>query len=404
MDYSVKSDFVKELDRDISEYIQRGVGASDEQRFNELALREFELQYRTMRQYRNCCRMLKISPLTIDRWDQIPALCRFSLKRVLGKKTAFHATGFMADTICDCKKKSGKKYITKTYSALQQTTTDQSAGSYLFPTGKKMKIMALLPRPSMAPGMVMASGAKRIIDRFGAADSRFLISPLGLDLKGLIAALLQAEKTGEPIALIGGTRDFNHLLDALRRADIRFTLPQGSLICDSGGYMGLYRESSPAEFQKKCFDQLGITEDYSINALWLCGCNTIFFDNSLKTATTGKVGERCKELPCWVKTIVVDTRQFKRVAKGELGLIRHYDLSNRGTGFSFQLDILGRETDQGFEVLGKWDGELGSYEFAEHGQHPGGRLATQLTDYMIRRKFAKIKMIYSKLLSKKTHT
>ena len=48
MDYSLESDFVKQLDRDILEFVNRGLDNSDEERFNQLALREFELQYHVL--------------------------------------------------------------------------------------------------------------------------------------------------------------------------------------------------------------------------------------------------------------------------------------------------------------------------------------------------------------------
>jgi hypothetical protein len=42
-DYSLESRFVKQLGKDILEFILKGIESHDEDRFNELALREFEL-------------------------------------------------------------------------------------------------------------------------------------------------------------------------------------------------------------------------------------------------------------------------------------------------------------------------------------------------------------------------
>jgi len=55
MDYSLSLILVKQLDRDIIELSLRGMENKDEARFNELALREFELQYHTIGPYRDYC-------------------------------------------------------------------------------------------------------------------------------------------------------------------------------------------------------------------------------------------------------------------------------------------------------------------------------------------------------------
>ncbi len=58
-DYSLESDFVKKLDKDIHEFVLKGLDNQDEDRFNELALREFELQYNTIEPYRDYCKSKK---------------------------------------------------------------------------------------------------------------------------------------------------------------------------------------------------------------------------------------------------------------------------------------------------------------------------------------------------------
>ena len=52
MDYSLESSFVKKLDKDITEFVLKGMENRDEASFQELALREFELQYNTVAPYR----------------------------------------------------------------------------------------------------------------------------------------------------------------------------------------------------------------------------------------------------------------------------------------------------------------------------------------------------------------
>ncbi|MDP2277137.1 MAG: acyl-protein synthetase, partial [Nitrospirota bacterium] len=80
MDYSLESDFVKQLDRDIMEFVLRGMENTNEERFSELALREFELQYHTVEPYRKFCNKKGITPETAERWEQIPAVPSLAFK------------------------------------------------------------------------------------------------------------------------------------------------------------------------------------------------------------------------------------------------------------------------------------------------------------------------------------
>lgn len=55
----------------------------------------------------------------------------------------------------------------------------------------------------------------------------------------------------------------------------------------------------------------------------------------------------------WTRTIVVDTQKFLRLPRGEIGLLRHYDLANRAMVLGVQTNNLGYETEDGFEIIGR---------------------------------------------------
>lgn len=161
--------------------------------------------------------------------------------------------------------------------------------------------------------------------------------------------------------------------------------------------MGRYAGCSKEEYFGKCRNVLGLEEDFCINVLWICESSTIYFDNVLKNSFSGLKKERYKEIPPWTRTIAVDTREFKRLPKGEVGLLRHYDLTNRLMAFAVQTDNLGFETEDGFEIIGKWNKNMGKIDIDHSVCHPGGRVATKIIDYVMRRKLSKIGKIYARL-------
>ncbi|MCJ7616762.1 MAG: hypothetical protein MUO43_09530 [Desulfobacterales bacterium] len=397
-DYSLKSKFVSQLDEDVLNFILDDTESCDEDQFNQLALRQFELQYHTSEHYREYCKRKNISPETITNWEEIPAIPSFAFSDfVLSLPVE------KAQQICSASRtavsKNGRQKISRDKRAVELINTANGllTKRFLFPDTEKMKIILMLPSPKMAPGMVMAMGLDQVRQGFGTPGSRFLISPLGLDIKRLISALRKADKTREPLALIGVAGGLIHFFDACEKEGIRFNLPKGSRICDVGRERGRLGECSKKEYFRKCRKTMGIEEDFCINILWTCESSTIYFDNALKNYFERAKKDRCKEMPPWTRTVVVDTGEFKRLSKGEVGLLRHYDLTNRVMAFAVQTAGLGFETEDGFEVIGRWNKKIGEMGVDHSLGHRGGRVATKVIDYVMRRQLSKVGKIYARL-------
>lgn len=98
---------------------------------------------------------------------------------------------------------------------------------------------------------------------------------------------------------------------------------------------------------------LGIPAHFCVNTLGMGESGTNYFDNVLRDHLSGiTAGERYKcDLP-WTRTTVVGIRTGQHMPKGELGLIRHYDLTNRATVLAVQTDNIGYETDRGLKYWG----------------------------------------------------
>jgi hypothetical protein len=392
---SFDDDLIRQYDRDVIDFVTRGSKAADEARFNKLALRAFELQYRKDGEYRRQCLSMHASPETIRNWQEIPAVASFASRKTVEKLEGFPPAG----GIMELRRKRGPVFPDSAINALASSANDILVKTCVFPDIDAMKMLFMAPTPAMAPGMVMAGGLERIRKRFGSEDSRFLISFRGLDLRGLISALRQCEKISQPLALLGATWAFDYFFDSCKKEEIRFRLPAGSRIVDSGGYVGRYTRCTPQEFFGKCRDVLGLDEEYCINALWLCESSTVYFDNVLGNSLSGVRRERCKEAPPWCRTTVVDPLSFKRVPKEKVGLLRHYDLTNRAMAIAVQTGNLGYETEDGFEVIGKWNQDMKNPDIDRLPSHPGGKIVSSLMDAFMGWKFSKTGRLYSSLKS-----
>ena len=397
MDYSLGSDFVRQLDRDILEYVGRGLDNRDDERFNELALREFELHFQTVEPYSSFCRDKGVTPKNISRWEEIPAVPSMAFKKFV--MTSFppdkaeHAY-FTSGTTDPLQK--GKIMRDKAGVELINAANGLLTREYVFPDCERMRMLLMVPSPKMAPGMGMAVGLEQVRLMF-AAESEYLITPLGLNLELLLKALMEAERTGEPLVIVGSTAGFVYFLKACERDGIRFRLPAGSRLCDGGGYLDQFGECSREEFYRKSLEILDIEEHHCVNVLGMGEISTNFFDNVLKDHLAGKALRRFKVVPPWTRTQVVDVETFVPVEKGRPGLLRHYDLINRSMVVAVQTDNIGFEVDDGFEIIGRWKKNSFELEAEAIKNSHGGKIMTQLIEFLLKRNLRKIGSVYDKI-------
>lgn len=397
-DYSLNSEFVKKLDEDILKFINMGLDTKDEERFNGLALREFELQYYTIEPYREYCKKKNAIPGKIDSWEKIPAVPSLAFKKFIlasfPVEKAEHAY-FTSGTTDPSRK--GSIFRDKGAVDLINAANGLLTREYVFPDVDRMKILLMTPSPQMAPDIGMAIGLERARTEFGTPESMYLITKRGLHVELLLKSLIEAERTGEPVALIGSIAGFIYFFKACEKDGIRFRLPPKSRVCDGGGYTGQFGECSREEYFEKCHQILGIEEHHCINVLGMGEISTNFFDNVLSDYLNGKTGKRYKVIPPWTKTEVVDIHNFQKLPRGETGLLKHYDLINRAMVMAVQTDNLGFETEEGFEIIGRWKKKAGKFDAEEIKGTHGGKVINQMVSFLLKRNLKRIGDIYIKL-------
>lgn len=344
---------VVETDQAILEFINKGIDHSDETLFNQLAVKTFALQYQYSELYQKFCQRRGKTPETITSWEQIPAIpadvfktAQLSLFPEVSQRT------FMTSGTSNPDEKGVVAYD-RGGLVLMDATIRLAAGEFLFPDNIKPCLLILAPPPESAPHMIMVYGMNRLIEYFGRSDSRFLVGPNGFDVHDLIHALENSEREGIPVAICGGSFGFVNFFDFCEKTGRTFQLPPGSRCLDAGGFKGRSRELDRGEFLGHCERYLGIEAAYCVNLLGMTETASQFYDNCLLSFYHGRTSPRAKINPPWTRTIVVDPDTLEPLPKGESGLLRHFDLANRGHVCAIQSDDVGRQVDNGFEIDGR---------------------------------------------------
>lgn len=344
---------VLDLDERILHFIGKGSDHKDEEAFNQLALEIFELQFKWIPLYRSYCEKRGILPEKISSWEEIPALPADAFKVAdLAMFPSQIVRTFLTSGTTRPEER-GKVHYDEGGLRLMDATIKTAAASFLFPDGVKTKILILAPSPEIAPSMIMAYGMSRLKEFFGLSQSGFLVTEKGFEVDTLVRELRSSENEGIPVTICGGSFGFVNFFDYCRDRGLRFNLPAGSRTLDAGGFKGRSREVKREDFVRECEEILGIRKEYCVNLLGMTEIGSQFYDSTLRNFYQGLSLPVAKANPPWTRTVVVDPENLKPLPEGETGLLKHYDLANRGHILAIQTDDLGRRTPEGFEVFGR---------------------------------------------------
>lgn len=331
----------------------------DEAWFRERAVRLFQLQFDSNVAYRTQCEGSGIRAELIDDWRAIPAVPAIAFKELTltslppGLRTAvFHSSGTSGQ-------ESSRHYHGAESLALYEASLWPWFRTHLVPADSLSSAplrlglapIFLTPPPSAARnsslvhmldcvGRHLRSGVPAF---FGSVDGdgAWHVSPAPL-----MAVLDESIREGGPVLLAGTAFNFVHLLDHLAGAGVRFNLPPGSRIMETGGYKGRSRALSRSQLHAGLTDLLGIPDDWIVSEYGMSELGSQAYD----AVAGGSCGRRFR-FPPWARGTVVSVETGRVVADNGTGLLRIVDLTNVWSVAAIQTEDLAVRRGDGFELL-----------------------------------------------------
>lgn len=333
------------LYREVSQIIDSGAPLPDPD-FNAVALRLFRYQLSANPVYRGFFDAARRH--APDHWKNIPALPATAFKRA--KITAFpqDAATSWFETSGTTEGETGRHYF-ETLEVYEKAIIPPFK-RLLLPDCEKMRMEILTAPPDEMPHSSLVHMMKTVRQRFGTPESQYHISNNQVNLSSLSASLAQSAEKQKPVFLLGTAFAFVHALEEMAREKIRFNLPFGSRIMETGGFKGRSREISRPEFYAVLSESFGIPVFNIVNEYGMTELSSQFYDKSLRDqeATDWKVG------PAWTRVVIVDPETGTECAAGTPGLIRIIDLANVGSILALQTEDVGiADQDGSFRVLGR---------------------------------------------------
>lgn len=197
--------------------------------------------------------------------------------------------------------------------------------------------------PSNAP-------SSNVLSSNASSSATFCWRDGALDVDTLVAALSEAR---EPIALLGTSFAFVFAEDALAERNVRFALPAGSRVMQTGGFKGRTREVSPDAMLSMLSARYGVPEEQVIAEYGM----TELSSQAYETTLVEPGAPRRLRFPPWVRVTAVDPVELRALPIGQTGLLRIDDAANLDSVCAIQTADLARiEADGSFVLFGRAPG------------------------------------------------
>lgn len=314
--------------------------------FEEWAWRVFAFQYERNAAYRRFCLRRGVTPTTVTRWQDVPAV----------PAAAFRDSDLACDVPEAVFLSSGTTGGPGARSRhpvpcleLYRTAAVPTFAHFLLPDGARLPLLALLPRPEDAPHSSLVRMCAWIGETL-CSDIEWFGGPNGLDHAAACARLEAAAASGEAVLLAGPTAAFV----ALFQHGVQVRLGPGSRAMDTGGAKGLPRPLSRAGFLRACWNHLGLAAYWCVNEYGMTELCSQRYESVLRERFAGaSLAPRRLLAPPWLRTRVLDPDTLTEAPPGAAGLLCHHDLANAGSVAVVLTEDLGRTVGDGIEVRGR---------------------------------------------------
>lgn len=320
--------------------------------FGGMALMLFTLQFEHNPAYRTFCQARKVMPYMTGHWTQIPAVPTAAFKEFeitslpAGQRThVFHSSGTTVQT-------PSRHFHSAESLAIYQASL---LPWFRFHVPATRNLALLTPPPSQARHSSLVHMFETIRRDFAALPESFFgsLSADGswtLDFASLIQFLENSFRNTQPALMLGTAFSFVHLLDYLAEKNLRFRLPAGSLVMETGGYKNRSRTMPKPELHALISDRLGVPPSEILCEYGMSELSSQAYDDAASAS-----GNRCFQFPPWARAQIISPETGREVAEGETGLVRVFDLANVFSVLAVQTEDLAVRRGDGFELLGRSD-------------------------------------------------
>ncbi|HSN87264.1 MAG TPA: hypothetical protein VL025_10930 [Thermoanaerobaculia bacterium] len=337
----------------ISRFVQTPA-APDAGSFEELALAAFAFQFERIAPYRRLCEGRGVTPASVSDWRQVPPV----------PTAAFKSLELAAGPAVEVFRSSGttsggegevRSVHHHPYPDLYRQVIDASFPRFCLPhvpapphDTVRLPILSLIPTREQLPDSSLSFMADHVIARHGSPESATPFGNRGVEVVKARSLTGARQREGRPVLVLATAFALVQWLDGLDRLDLRFRLPPGSVLFETGGFKGRTAEISREELLHRITERLGVPAGQVVREYGMTELTSQCYTRSL-------YGEDPDLFvaPAWVRVRILDPETLEEAPAGTPGLISIFDLANVGSAVHLLTEDLGVADGLGFRLKGR---------------------------------------------------
>ncbi|HEV7515900.1 MAG TPA: acyl-protein synthetase, partial [Thermoanaerobaculia bacterium] len=304
--------------------------------------------------YRRLCAARGATPATVTSWRQVPPVPTAAFRTLtLAAAPAvevFRSSGTTGASGATGEGGEGPRSVHyQPYPELYRQAIEASFPRFCLPAGigDRLPILSLVPPRELVPDSSLSFMAEHVLRRWGSPDSATAFAR-GVEVAKARSWAAARQRERRPALLFTTALALAQWLDFLDRQDLRFRLPAGTVVFETGGFKGRTAEVSRDELLDRLAARLGVPPQAVVREYGMTELSSQCYTRSLAGGDPDLF-----VAPHGVRVRILDPETLAEAPAGTPGLIAVFDLANVGSAVHLLTEDLGVAEGEGFRLLGR---------------------------------------------------
>jgi hypothetical protein len=319
--------------------------------FEELALAAFAFQYERIEPFRRLCQGRGLSPATVADWRQVPPVPTSAFKSGLALAAAPVEVIFRSSGTTEGDE--GRSVHAHPYPGLYRATIEASFPLFcLAPfdsTAPPVPMLSLIPTAAQVPDSSLSFMIDHVLARYAEpGKSVVAVGSRGVEAVPARSWAGARQREGRPVLVLTTSLALAQWLEALKRQDLRFRLPPGSAVFETGGFKGRETEITREALADGLAERLGIAPQAVVREYGMTELTSQLYTRALAGGDP-----ELFVAPHWVRARILDPATLAEAPAGTPGLVAIFDLANLGSAVHLLTEDLAVADGDGIRLLGR---------------------------------------------------
>jgi hypothetical protein len=324
--------------------------------FDDLALEAFTFGFERIEPFRRLCEGRGISPGMLAGWYEIPPVPTAAFKTLVlaaaPAREVFRSSGTTGG-------EESRSVHHHPFPDLYRLTIDESFPRFCLPLGSSVSIppvsippiLSLIPTREQLPDSSLSFMVDHVLSRWGGPGRATAFGPRGVEIAKARSWAGARQREHKPVLVLATAFALAQWLESLERMDLRFRLPAGSAVFETGGFKGRTQELTRGELVEKLGIWLGVPPGAVVREYGMTELTSQCYTRALSGGDPNLF-----VAPPWVRVRILDPATLEEAPAGTPGLISVFDLANLGSAVHVLTEDLGVAEGEGFRLLGRAEG------------------------------------------------